>query len=49
VDGSTNGNGKKRTTQKEDHIDTAHKKKKNGSAGGKWRAPGFIAPSQLGK
>ena len=49
VDGSTNGNGKKRTTQKEDHIDTAHKKKKNGSAGGKWRAHGFIAPSQLGK
>ena len=49
VDGSTNGNGKKRTTRKEDHIDTAHKKKKNGSAGGKWRADGFIAPSQLGK
>jgi hypothetical protein len=48
VDGSTNGNTKKRTTEKEDHIDTSHPKK-NGSAGGKWRAEGFIAPSQLHK
>jgi hypothetical protein len=46
--GSTNGNTKKRTTEKEEHIDTPHPKK-NGSAGGKWRAEGFIAPSQLHK
>jgi hypothetical protein len=44
--GSTNGNTKKRTTEQEEHIDTPHPKK-NGSAGGKWRAEGFIAPSQL--
>jgi hypothetical protein len=43
--GSTNGNTKKITTEKEDHIDTTHPKK-NGSAGGKWRAEGFIAPSR---
>jgi hypothetical protein len=46
--GSTDGNTKKRTTEQVEQIDTPHPKK-NGSAGGKWRAEGFIAPSQLHK
>jgi hypothetical protein len=40
----SNQSQKKKTT----YIDTSHPKK-NGSAGGKWRAEGFIAPSQLHK
>jgi hypothetical protein len=43
---SPKGNNKKRTTEQEEHIDTPLPKK-NGSADGKWRAEGFVAPSQL--